>query len=317
MKRQGTKKLGWGIWLAGAATAAYFGGAYEVIMEGLPAFVPVYADRLIRWAVTPVLGIMYRHIGEPSPLIHLLRDPVYYVDLGVCVLSMWLIWGLIKGIIGRLDRHYSWIEAFYQRLVVQALAVYGTAVLVVVLITFVYNDIVMKDYRHEVYDINFSFVVDVPVTLLIVTIQQLIYFALYQRAFYEDMLAQSASAALLPATEPRPATPKNVLVDFGKSLLPIALEEIAYFHKIGEVTLVRTFEGKDYRLDQTLEQLESGLAADRFYRLNRQMIANVESVKEVKADAGGKLAVTLAPAYEGGVTVSRKKSADFKVWLKG
>jgi hypothetical protein len=291
-------------------------------MEEQPIFVPIYHDQLIRWLATPVLGIMYRHIGEPSPLIHLLRDPVYYADLGVCILSMWFIWSLIRWIIGRLDRSYSWIDDFYQRLVLQAAAVYGMAILVVVLITFVYNDILMKDYRHQVYDINFSFVVDVPVTLLIATIQQLIYFALYQQAFYEAKLAKRLAPAstpgmLLSAAELRPATPKNVLVDFGKSLLPIALEEIAYFHKIGEVTLVRTFEGKDYRLDQTLEQLESDLATDRFYRLNRQMIANVDSVKEVKAEVGGKLAVTLTPGYEGAATVSRKKAADFKVWLKG
>ncbi len=280
-------------------------------MNALPIFRPNYRDRLLRLIVVPLLGIMYRHIGEPSPLIQLLRDPIYYADLLVCMASVWISWELTKWLIRRLDRYYSWINDFFRRLIIQLVVVYGIAIFYTLLVTFVYNDIIMRDLRHELYDISFAFVIDVPVSLLMLTIVQLLYYTLYLQEYYTQPVVEAAS---LPSA---PAFRKNVLAYFGKSLLPVALEEIAYFHKVGEVTLVRIFGNQDYRIDQTLEQLMDTLPASHFYRLNRRMIASLEAVREVKSDASGKLLVTLEPDYEEIVTVSRKKASEFKNWLNG
>lgn len=276
-------------------------------------FIPIYHDRLLRLIMVPLLGIMYRHIGEPSPLIGLLRDPIYYADVLVCIVSIWIVWELSKRIICQLDRRYSWIADFYLRLVVQMVSVYGMTVIFTLLVTFFYNDIIMRNYRHELYDISFSFVIDVPVALLMLTIVQLFYYALYLREYYKQPFA-TFSPEISPTVS---TTRKNVLAYFGKSLLPVALEEIAYFHKVGEVTLVRIFDNQDYRIDQTLEQLMGILPNHNFYRLNRQMIVHLGAVKEVKSEPSGKLIVTLEPAYNEEVTVSRKKAAEFKQWLNG
>lgn len=281
-------------------------------MNALPTFRPNYRDRLLRLIAVPLLGIMYRHIGEPSPLIQLLRDPIYYADLLVCMASVWISWELTKWLIRRLDRYYSWINDFFRRLILQLVVVYGIAIFYTLLVTFVYNDIIMRDFRHELYDISFAFVIDVPVSLLMLTIVQLLYYTLYLQEYYTPQPV--AEAASLPSA---PAFRKNVLAYFGKSLLPVALEDIAYFHKVGEVTLVRIFGNQDYRIDQTLEQLMDTLPASHFYRLNRRMIASLEAVREVKSDASGKLLVTLEPDYEETVTVSRKKASEFKNWLNG
>ncbi|MDX1943421.1 MAG: LytTR family DNA-binding domain-containing protein [Saprospiraceae bacterium] len=276
-------------------------------------FKPVYHDRLLRLISIPLLGFMYRHIGEPSPLIHLLRDPIYYIDLFIAILSVWGIWELSKFIIRQLDRQYGWLSNFFQRLIIQVIILYGIDILITIFITFIYNDIVMKNRRDEMYDIAFSFVIDVPVALLMLTIIQLFYYALYLHEYYQHQL--SASTSNIASAEP--TTRKNVLAYFGKSLLPVSLEEIAYFHKVGEVTLVRVFENQDYRIDQTLEQLQASLPNRNFYRLNRQMIVSLQAVKEVKSHDSGKLLVILNPGYEAFVTVSRKKASEFKNWLNG
>lgn len=282
----------------------------------MPSFVPVYPDRLLRLIAIPLLGIMYRHIGEPAPLITLLRNPIYYTDLLVSIIGIWVIWELIKMFIRYLDRYYSWIQDFFQRLVIQLIAVYATTISYTLLLTFIYNDIIMRPYRHDVYNINFSFVIDIPVSLLITTIVQLLYYIMYLQAYFQVQMPVMTST--LPSEKEPPTTArKNILVYFGKSLLPITLEDVAYFHKVGEVTLARTIENQDYRIDQTLEQLQMNLAASTFYRLNRQMIVNMNAIKEVKNDPSGKLFVILQPNYDIDVTVSRKKAADFKNWLNG
>ncbi|MFN7118651.1 MAG: LytTR family DNA-binding domain-containing protein [Saprospiraceae bacterium] len=283
----------------------------------LPRFTPTYADRLVRLIMVPILGILYRHIGEPSPLITLLRDPIYYIDLCVSILGIWFIWELAKWIIRRLDQRYSWTQDFFQRLVIQMVIAYGVTIFFTLFFTFLYNDIIMKSTRHELYDISFSFVIDVPVSVLIITIMQLLYYAMYLQEHYTNQLHLLNTVTAQEATTAAAPTRKNVLVYFGKSLLPVALEDIAYFHKVGEVTLARTLENQDYRIDQTLEQIQASVPASNFHRLNRQMIVNMEAVKEVKNDSSGKLYVILQPSYDMDVTVSRKKAADFKNWLNG
>lgn len=278
-------------------------------------FVPTYHDRLLRGIGVPILGLMYRHIGEPSPLIHLLRDPVYYVDLVVCIATVWAVWQLAKLILQRLDKHYSWMNNFFQRLVIQLIVIYGFSVFFTLMVTFIYNDMLMYKYRHQLYDINFAFVIDIPVSLLMLTIIQLLYYALYLQENHKYELKQLQNATVGKDTPT--AIRKNVLAYFGKSLLPIALEDIAYFHKVGEVTLVRNFDNQDYRIDQTLEQLQTMMSVKNFYRLNRQILVNMDAVKEVKSDASSKLLVTLEPGYAEVVTVSRKKASEFKHWLNG
>jgi len=282
-------------------------------MTEMQLFKPVYNDRLLRLISIPLLGFIFRHICEPSSLIHLLRDPIYYIDLLIAILSIWGIWELSKFIIRQLDRRYDWISNFFQRLIIQAITLYGISIFITIFITFIYNDIIMKKHRHEIYDITFSFVVDVPVSLLMLTIIQLLYYSLYLHEYYQFQLVAPNQEIASSTSMIR----KNVLAYFGKSLLPVALDEIAYFHKVSEVTLVRIFDNKDYRIDQTLEHLQTTLPSADFYRLNRQMIVNLEAVKEVKNDASGKLLVTLEPTYEDAVTVSRKKASEFKQWLNG
>ncbi len=282
-----------------------------------PTFTPAYTDRLVRLIMVPILGILYRHIGEPSPLIVLLRDPIYYIDLGVSIIGIWIIWELSKWIIRQLDQRYSWTQDFFQRLVIQIVTIYGATIFFTLLLTFFYNDIIMKSHRHELYDISFSFVIDIPVSFLIITIMQLLYYAMYLQEYYKNEITLTHRAALPTEKEITPPVRKNVLVYFGKSLIPIALEDIAYFHKVGEVTLARTLENQDYRIDQTLEQLQAIVPASNFHRLNRQMIVNMDAVKEVKNDSSGKLHVTVTPIYDIAVTVSRKKAAEFKNWLNG
>jgi two-component system LytT family response regulator len=57
------------------------------------------------------------------------------------------------------------------------------------------------------------------------------------------------------------------------------------------------------------------LDPQRFFRLNRQIIAELRAVERVHLYFNGKLKVTLQPAFDEEVLVSREKAADFKRWL--
>ena len=118
---------------------------------------------------------------------------------------------------------------------------------------------------------------------------------------------------------PRPSRPYKTrfLVRQGEVLLPLPVNEAAWFLSRHEtVTLVAT-DGRRFVLDYTLEQLEALLDPAQFFRLNRQIIAQLSAVRRLHSHFGGKLLVELHPAAPEEVLVSREKAGAVKVWLEG
>ncbi|MDO7848097.1 LytTR family DNA-binding domain-containing protein [Hymenobacter sp. M29] len=128
----------------------------------------------------------------------------------------------------------------------------------------------------------------------------------------------SAIERLLDAL-PRPGRPYKTrfLVRQGEQLLPLPVADAAWFLSRHEtVTLVAT-DGRRFVLDYTLEQLEGLLDPAQFFRLNRQLIAQLPTVRRLHPHFGGKLLVELHPAPAEEVLVSREKAGAVKAWLEG
>ncbi|GAB3849155.1 LytTR family DNA-binding domain-containing protein [Hymenobacter terrigena] len=107
------------------------------------------------------------------------------------------------------------------------------------------------------------------------------------------------------------------LVRQGEQLLPLPVAEAAWFLSRNEtVTLVAT-DGRRFVLDHTLEQLEGLLNPAQFFRLNRQVIAQLPAVRRLHPHFGGKLVVELYPAPAEEILVSREKAPALKAWLEG
>jgi DNA-binding LytR/AlgR family response regulator len=118
---------------------------------------------------------------------------------------------------------------------------------------------------------------------------------------------------------PRPTRPHKTrfLVRQGEQLVPLPVAEAAWFLSRNEtVTLVAT-DGRRFVLDYTLEQLEAVLDPAQFFRLNRQVIAQLPAVRRLHPHFNGKLLVELHPAPSEEVLVSREKAPALKAWLEG
>ena len=118
---------------------------------------------------------------------------------------------------------------------------------------------------------------------------------------------------------PRPGKPYKTrfLVRQGEQLLPLAAAEVAWFQSRNEVTTLAATDGRRFVLDYTLEQLETLLNPAHFFRLNRQIIAQLPAVRRLQLHFNGKLAVALHPAPAEEVLVSREKASAVKAWLEG
>ena len=118
---------------------------------------------------------------------------------------------------------------------------------------------------------------------------------------------------------PRPQQPYKTrfLVRQGEHLLPLPATEAAWFQSRHDTVTLAALDGRRFVVEYTLEQLESLLDPRQFFRLNRQLLAQLPAVRRLVPHFGGKLLVALHPAPSEDVLVSKEKAAAVKNWLEG
>jgi DNA-binding LytR/AlgR family response regulator len=107
------------------------------------------------------------------------------------------------------------------------------------------------------------------------------------------------------------------LVKLGSKLLPVLTADIAWFAAADGLVELRTRSGKSYFIDQPLDELEASLDPERFFRINRQFLAQVDSIETIHQFFKGKLKVILNPMPAAEVIVSRDKARTFRNWVGG
>lgn len=121
-----------------------------------------------------------------------------------------------------------------------------------------------------------------------------------------------------PATTERATTAgfkERFLVKQGQRMLSVPISQIAYFFSEERFIFFRTFDNQKFLLEYRMEQLETLLSPDQFFRINRSFIISHATVKEIHSYFGNRFKLYLSPAAEKDVIVSRKRMTDFKEWL--
>ena len=76
-------------------------------------------------------------------------------------------------------------------------------------------------------------------------------------------------------------------------MVSLPVNDILYFYKDGRNMLVTTSSGEAYCLSVTIQELESQLDPDKFFRLNRQYLVNIAALKKISPFFNSKLIVQL------------------------
>jgi DNA-binding LytR/AlgR family response regulator len=84
----------------------------------------------------------------------------------------------------------------------------------------------------------------------------------------------------------------------------------------GEHTFIKTFEGETFFTTASLDELETRLDEQRFFRANRQTIVHRDACQSFSAAEYGKLKLQLHPEPKEPVIVSQKKAAAYRQWLQ-
>jgi len=110
---------------------------------------------------------------------------------------------------------------------------------------------------------------------------------------------------------------KRLLIKIGQSIRAVEVADIAYFFTQDKIVTLVTFENRKYPTDYTLEELETILNPDQFFRINRQFIINNKAIREMYVISKSRVKVILHPPCEMDTAVSAERSANFKKWLTG
>jgi DNA-binding LytR/AlgR family response regulator len=105
------------------------------------------------------------------------------------------------------------------------------------------------------------------------------------------------------------------MVKMGDNIVSVKTEEVNYFIAEDGISLLVNNSGKRYPVDYTLDQLEQLVAPQLFFRINRKVLININSVQKVSPYFNSRLKINLDTLIEDAAVVSRERVNEFKQWL--
>ena len=111
-------------------------------------------------------------------------------------------------------------------------------------------------------------------------------------------------------------TLRTILVRFKDKLIPISMDDVAYFYTFSERVPLTTLDGATYPVDKTLETLTHQLDTHNFFRANRQFIVSRKAVKDIAVWFGSRLALNLQIETPERIIISKARVPEFKRWLQ-
>lgn len=105
------------------------------------------------------------------------------------------------------------------------------------------------------------------------------------------------------------------LVKLGQTIDTIPTEEIHHFETKESLSFLVTNKGNHFLIDYTLDNLEAMLQPKNFFRINRKIILNIQSIEKVNTYFNSRLSIATKFLDIDARIVSRDRVNDFKKWL--
>ena len=108
----------------------------------------------------------------------------------------------------------------------------------------------------------------------------------------------------------------RVIVQVRDKLLPIRVEEVAYFYSTNRRNVLVTGDGLEYPSKLALDQMMASLNPVHFIRANKQFILNRDFIKEIVIWFDNRLKVNMTVEVPEPIFISKNKAVEFKKWVE-
>jgi DNA-binding LytR/AlgR family response regulator len=107
------------------------------------------------------------------------------------------------------------------------------------------------------------------------------------------------------------------LMKVGDHYKSIPTSEISCFYILERATFIRTFTNKEYSLDYSLDDLQTKIDPDKFFRINRNYIINMDAIADILSYSSSRLNIKLNgnKSIDDDLIVSKDKVSAFKKWI--
>ncbi|QJD98229.1 response regulator transcription factor [Mucilaginibacter robiniae] len=109
---------------------------------------------------------------------------------------------------------------------------------------------------------------------------------------------------------------QSFLIHHGEKITPVKVNELAFVYAANGIVTLHTFDNHDYVMQCTIDQMESMLNPQNFFRANRQFILNRNVIQNIEHYFNRRLVVKLQCATPTKIIISRLKAQDFLSWLE-
>lgn len=108
---------------------------------------------------------------------------------------------------------------------------------------------------------------------------------------------------------------RQFLIPEKDRLIPLAVRNVAYFFTEFKMVKAVCLDGSFLQMDHSLEELETMLDPNDFFRMNRQYIVQHQAISGISVWFNGKLALDLMVKTPERILISKARVADFKQWF--
>ncbi|RYY30683.1 MAG: response regulator transcription factor [Sphingobacteriaceae bacterium] len=109
---------------------------------------------------------------------------------------------------------------------------------------------------------------------------------------------------------------QNIIVHYREKIIPVKVIDISFVYASNGSVSVYTSHNKSYPVQYTIEQLESMLNPQQFFRVNRQFIINRETIHNIEHYFNRKLFVSTKCETPEKIIISKVKAQSFLNWVE-
>lgn len=110
---------------------------------------------------------------------------------------------------------------------------------------------------------------------------------------------------------------QRMLIPIKDRILPIKIDQIAYFYNTDGDTALVTIENAVYNLDKSLDAIMGKVNPADFFRANRQFVIAKEVIESITVWFDNRLLIRLAVSTPEDIYISKNKAVEFKRWFSG
>ena len=109
---------------------------------------------------------------------------------------------------------------------------------------------------------------------------------------------------------------KRFVVNAGPHLRSVETETINCFYSLERSTYLLEAIGKTFDINYSLEQLETLVDPQMFFRISRKYIVNINAIKDMIMISSSRLKLKIANSGDDDILVSQGRMKEFRKWLE-